>query len=245
MSATETDLAQSLLDGRLVEELHAFLWTAPFVNKGTPDDGWSCRDHAVVVGQLLRSAGAGVRIRHGRCMFVQGPGSDGAPPVGIGQEGASRVGHTWLSVDGLGDVDLSPRLASAQPPWVPVASPGVVGSAWIAGRAAGFEMTTHLREYEAAIGRATGATDALHAVYLMEREEPYTDAVGRTGLSWANSRVSLRLLERGLPDDLYLRFASHLDGVRCGERRPLGAISHNKAWKLLAGDAELAPALNA
>jgi hypothetical protein len=240
--ATETDLAASLLDAGLVDELHAFLWTEPFANKGTPDDGWSCRDHAVVVGHLLRSAGAAVRIRHGRCMFVQGPGSDGAPPVGIGQQGASRVGHTWLYAAGLGDVDLSPRLETAQPPWVPVESPGVVGSSWVAGRAAGFSMTRHLREYEAAIGRATGAMDRLQAVYLMEREEPYTAAIGRKGLSWANSRVSLRLLERGLPDDLYLRFAAHLTGLRAGERRPLGAISHNKALKFLAAEAELTPA---
>jgi hypothetical protein len=242
VTATETALAQSLLDAGLADELHGFLWTEPFANKGTPDDGWSCRDHAVVVGHLLRTAGADVRIRHGRCMFVQGPGADGAPPVGIGQEGASRVGHTWLAVAGLGDVDLSPRLQTAQPPWVPVDSPGIVGSAWVAARATGFSVTTHLREYEAAIGRATGATDQLQAVYLMEREEPYTDAVGRKGLAWANSRVSLRLLERGLPADLYLRFAAHLAGVRAGDRRPLRGISHNKAWKILAADPELAPA---
>jgi len=242
VTATETDLARSLLDAGLVDELHAFLWTEPFANKGTPDDGWSGRDHAVVVGHLLRGAGAEVRIRHGRCMFVQGPGSDGAPPVGIGQEGASRVGHAWLAVSGLGDVDLSPRLTTAQPPWVPVQSPGVVGSSWVAGRATAFSVTTHLRAYEAAIARATGATDELQAVYLMEREEPYTAAIGRGGLSWANSRVSLRLLERGLPDDLYLRFAAHLAGVRAGDRRPLRGISHNKAWKILAADAALAPA---
>ncbi len=242
MHATETALAQSLLDAGLVDELHALLWTEPFANKGTPDDGWSGRDHAVVVGHLLRSAGADVRIRHGRCMFVQGPGADGAPPVGIGQEGTSRVGHTWLHAAGLGDVDLSPRLGSAQPPWVPVDSPGVIGSTWVAGRETGFSMTTHLREYEAAIGRATGATDRLHAVYLMERDEPYTAQTGRKGLSWANSRVSLRLLERGLADDLYLRFAAHLAGLRAGERRPLAGISHNKAWKILAADAALAPA---
>ena len=181
MHATETALAQSLLDAGLVDELHALLWTEPFANKGTPDDGWSGRDHAVVVGHLLRSAGADVRIRHGRCMFVQGPGADGAPPVGIGQEGTSRVGHTWLHAAGLGDVDLSPRLGSAQPPWVPVDSPGVIGSTWVAGRETGFSMTTHLREYEAAIGRATGATDRLHAVYLMERDEPYTAQTGAQG----------------------------------------------------------------
>ena len=61
------------------------------------------------------------------------------------------------------------------------------------------------------------------------------------GLSWANSRVSQRLRGRGLPEDLYLRFAAHLLGLRAGHRQPLRGISANKAWAILAADAELAP----
>ena len=199
------------------------------------------RDHAVVVGQLLRNLGADVRIRHGRCMFVRGSGSDGTPSVGIGQEATSRIGQTWLSVAELGDVDLSPRLTTAQPPWIPVESPGVVGSSWLAERPTRFTMTTTLREYEAEIARATSAEDELEAIYLNEREEPYTAEIAQAGLSWANSRLSLRLLERGLPDDLYMRFASHLLDVEAGRRNQLRDISRNKAWAILARDAWVTP----
>jgi len=240
--AADTDLTQALLDPALVDELHAFLWTEPFSNRGTPDDGWSSRDHIVVVGALLRTLGAEVRIRHGRCMFVQGPGSGGAPPVGIGQEGSSRAGHGWLLVPGLGDVDLSPRVAASQPPWTGVDSPGIVGSVWMAPRETSFATTSNLREYTAAIEDATGAPDELRAVYLIQREEPYGADIARIGLSWANSRVSQRLRARGLAEDLYLRFAAHLLGLRAGRRQALRGISPNKAWAIVAADAELADA---
>jgi hypothetical protein len=240
--ADDTDLEQALLDRALVDELHAFLWTEPFSNRGMSDDGWSPRDHIVVVGALLRSLGADVRIRHGRCMFVQGPGPGGAPAVGIGQEGTSRLGHAWLFVPGFGDVDLSPRVAAAQPPWTGVESPGIVGSAWVAARETSFQITTDLGEYTAAIEDATGAAGELRAVYLVQREEPYGADVARMGLSWANSRVSQRLRGRGLGEDLYLRFAAHLLGLRAGRRRPLRAISPNKAWAIVAADADLTTA---
>ncbi len=243
MSATEPELASVLRDERLADELHAFLWTDRFLNRATSDDGWSCRDHVVVVGRLLCELGAeDVRIRHGRCMFVQGPGSGGgAPPVGIGQEGSSRLGHAWLAAAGIGDVDLSPKFATQPPPWRPLQSAGVIGSSWVAERPARFAMTTTLRDYEEQIADATEAQDELKAVYLMKREEPFTAAIARSGLSWASSRVSLRLLGRGLPDDLYVRLAAHLAGVRSGQRQALGAISQNKAWSIVAEDSELRP----
>lgn len=239
MSDRQRDLATALQDARLVDELHAFLWTDSFVNGATPDDGWSCRDHAVVIGQLLISLGADVSIRHGKCMFVQGPGSDGAPAVGIGQEGASRAGHTWVAVADIGDIDLSPKLAARQPPWRPLQSTGVIGSAWVAEQPTLFAMTERLSEYEGEIARATHATDHLQAVYLTRREERFTADIAQAGLSWASSRVSLRLLERGLPDDLYVRFAAHLLGLLSGERRPLRGLSRNRAWSVLAEDRDL------
>jgi hypothetical protein len=233
------DLEETLRDARLLDELHAFLWTDRFVNGGMLDDGWSARDHAVVVGRLLSGLGADVSIRHGKCMFVQGPGSDGTPAVGLGQEAESKGRHTWLAVAGLGDVDLSPKLAADQRPWRAVDSAGLVGSSWVAGRATLVAMTQRSRAYGDEIARASGATDQLQAVYLMQREEPFTDDIARAGLSWANSRVSLRLLERGLPDDLYVRLAAHLLGLLSGERRPLRGISRNRAWSVLAEDRDL------
>ncbi len=228
------DVALALQDPRLADELHAFLWTERFINRGATDDGWSCRDHVVVVGSLLAGLDHEVTIRHGRCMFVQGPGADGAAPVGIGQEGTSKIGHAWLAADGIGDVDLSPRLERRQPPWPGVAGRGVFGSSWRAERPARFLMTTTIREYERAIAYATGATDQLHAVYLTERDEPFTAEITRAGLSWARSRVSQRLLERGFADDLYMRLAAHVVGVGSGTRRSLSGISRNKAWSIVA-----------
>ena len=111
-----------------------------------------------------------------------------------------------------------------------------------AGAETRFETTTKLREYTAAIARAAAAPDELRAVYLVQREEPYGAEIPRTGLSWANSRVSQRLRARGLPEDLYLRFAAHLLGLRAGRRQPLHGISPNKAWAIIAADAELAAA---
>lgn len=111
---------------------------------------------------------------------------------------------------------------------------------WLAVRPTLFAMTATHREYGAEITRASGATDRLQAVYLLQREEPFTGDIAQAGLSWANSRVSLRLLERGLPDDLYVRFASHLLGLLCGERRPLRGLSRNRAWSVLAEDRHLA-----
>ena len=162
--------------------------------------------------------------------------------MGIGQEGSSRLGHAWLLVAGLGDVDLSPRIAAPAPPWPGVESPGIVGSAWIAPCETSFETTTKLREYTAAIERATSAVDELRAVYLVASEEPYGADVARAGLTWASSRVSQRLRERGLPEDLYVRFAAHLLGLRAGRRQPLREISRNKAWAIVAADVELEPA---
>jgi len=79
-------------------------------------------------------------------------------------------------------------------------------------------------------------------VYLIQREEPYGADIARIGLSWANSRVSQRLRARGLPEDLYLRFAAHLLGLRAGRRQALRGISPNKTWAIVAADAELADA---
>ena len=163
-------------------------------------------------------------------------------PISRRQEGSSRAGHAWLLAPGLGDVDLNPRVAASQPPWTGVDSPGIVGSVWMAPRETSFATTSNLREYTAAIKDATRAPDELRAVYLIQREEPYGADIARIGLSWANSRVSQRLRARGLPEDLYLRFAAHLLGLRAGRRQALRGISPNKAWAIVAADAELADA---
>lgn len=56
--------------------------------------------------------------------------------------------------------------------------------------------------------------------------------------------MSQRLRGRGLPEDLYLRFAAHLLALRAGRRQPLRAISPNKAWAIVASPARAHPRMS-
>lgn len=228
---------EMLLDEQLLDELHGFLWSAPYLNQGVMDQGWMCRDHAAVVGHVLIHLGARVAVRHGKCMFVQGPTSSGAPPVGLGQEGEAGPGDTWLWVEGLGHVDVSPNLGLPTGPWRPLQSPGV-GASWIAPGVTRFLVTESADSFGEEIAKATWATDERRAVYWLRREDVF-DEVARTGLAWPNSKLSLGLLRQGLPANLCARLAMHSLGVVTEGRRPLARLSRNKAWRLLATDRAL------
>src|SRR3954470_5379241 len=94
------------------------------------DDGWSCRDHVAVIGQIALDAGATATVLHGKCMFVQGPGSGGEPSVGLGQFPRDAGEHSWLYIEEVGHVDLSPRLDRGGDAWRPLPNSGVIASSW-------------------------------------------------------------------------------------------------------------------
>jgi hypothetical protein len=96
-------------------------------------------------------------------------------------------------------------------------------------------------DYANEVARGTHAVDEARAVYCRVTEEPFAVKIAREGLSWAFSRVSLRLLKRGHPNDLYLRFAAHLEGVADGTRRSLRTVSTSTAWGNIAEDPTLQP----
>src|SRR2546422_1820170 len=260
------DLLPLFRDPRIADELHALLWTNPYLNEGTVDLGWSCRDHAVVMGALLLRRGVDVAVRQGTCAFVQGPTSDGLPAVAIEQGtdpvwsgapaahlGDSRLlGHTWLYVPSFGDIDLSPNLEfvsnfddvdlspSAElgiATWRPVSGIGVLASRWIADRPAEWTRVT-ASDYRTEIVKASRITDAAQAVYCCVAEEPFDLDMARAGLRWADSRVSLHLLDGGYADDLYLRLSRHLDGLATGVRSPfIGTVDTvGEAWEAIARD---------
>jgi len=87
------DQVDRLLGSRVVDELHALVWTRPIVNRGTFDPGWSCREHAASIAALLTLEGVPVHLRHGRCMFIQGAAGNN-PPICYGQESSSGLKRT-------------------------------------------------------------------------------------------------------------------------------------------------------
>src|SRR5215216_3182962 len=178
------EVVQLLGDEALQAELHQFLRTEPLVNQGMIDLGWSCRDHAAVVGNVALDAGATVTALHGKCTFVQGPTADGEPGVGLGQAPNDAGTHSWLGIDDLGHVDLSPNLVQRVADWRPLRSQGVIASSWRASPNAELVVRTSLTEYEDAIRLASRATGRLHAIYYVDHAEPFTHELASDGLSW-------------------------------------------------------------
>src|SRR5690242_5536536 len=96
-----------------LDELHHLLWIKPFINRGTWDAGWNCRDHALVVGTILLLGHIECRIVHGTAAFTQGPVAHQDPLLMWVEH------HAWIDIDG-GPLDLSPRLTrSNDPGWRP------------------------------------------------------------------------------------------------------------------------------
>jgi hypothetical protein len=234
-SGAQTEL---LLDSAFQDELHALLWIDPFLNRGNLDGGWSCRDHVVVLGTLLAEKRISCRVQHGRVMFVQGSGQDGKPALGNGQEVNFRpMSHSWLEVDDIGLVDLSPQLDTRFYPrdlWRPVSSRGVIGDRWMTEPPTPITMVGHLSEYENEIAAASHLVEEQIAIYLLEGEEQFTKEITENGLGWANSPLSIKLRNRGLPSDVYGRASRHLRGL--DGRRSLSTVSQMKAWSILGGD---------
>jgi hypothetical protein len=238
----DRQLRALLSDPALLAELRGFLWTAPYVSRGMQDRGWHCRDHAVVLRTLLGALGLQALVVHGKAMFVQGPTPEGGAPAGIGQlPGTPPRAHTWVEVPELGIVDLSPNLGARASGWRPVPGPGVIGSAWLApGVATALGTTYHPQEYAYEIALATHTTGERRAIYLVEEYETELADLTTSGLSWCNSRMSLGLRSRGLPEDLYARFARHVAGVAAGSRRSLVRAARATTWSAIAADPALA-----
>jgi hypothetical protein len=233
--STQTEL---LLDSVFQDELHALLWIDPRSNSGTLDGGWSCRDHVVVLGTLLVENGVGCRVQHGRSMFCQGSGQEGEPALANGQTVDFRpMSHSWLDVDGIGIVDLSPQLDSRfyrRDLWHPVSSRGVIGDRWMTEPPTSVTVVGHLSEYDNEIAAASHLVEGQIAIYLLEGEEQFTKEITEEGLEWANSPLSIKLRDRGLPSDVYGRASRHLGGL--DGRRSLSTVSQMKAWSILGDD---------
>ena len=74
----------ALLSKEIVAEIHNLLWTKPIRSRSpteAAEAGWSCRDHAFVVGFILYAAGIESDFVTGKNMFVRGPALN-KPPMG-------------------------------------------------------------------------------------------------------------------------------------------------------------------
>ncbi len=228
----DTAQAPAWLTSQLfLTEIHHFLWSDIRENRGVVDLGWNCRDHCATVGALLALTGIRSSIVTGRCIFVVGP-DQGLPPVGIEQR--ERGGHSWLYIENLGIVDISPKLArNAAVGWRGVSSPGVVGNQLENQPTAIVHRVTTREDYDNEAALATYAEGVVTAVYLEERRTAFSPTMLTNARSEINSPLTDQLWNRFKPD-VYLRLVAHLDGVLSGNHRTLASVSRWKAWGFVA-----------
>lgn len=193
--------------------------------------GWSCRDHAVVTAAFLRLDGIDARLRHGRCMFVQGE-SEAGPPVGVGQPSESQSGHSWNWIAGFGHFDVSPRLTERVARWRPLAAPyGIMGQTWhVDGIPADAVVCGSRSAYDNAVAWATHLRNACRAVHWVEREEDFRAELLTDAAAHIDSPQTARILKLA-GQYAYVKLLAHLRGLVSAERQTLSGLPFAAAWQ--------------
>lgn len=151
----------ALTRAELLDEIHHLLWVEPLDSNGTKDDGWNCRDHAVVTAALAQLMGFTTWVVCGQAKLVQGPeGKLPAVSVGI------KI-HAWALVEQSGTYDLSLRLSRADfsPGWRPCAVTAIAQDSCQPSAGTKFSCVSEEREYEDIVAQAILENGHFHAVF--------------------------------------------------------------------------------
>ena len=211
-----------------LSELHKLLWLEPFMNRGVRDLGWSCRDHALIVGGLLELRGHRVEVLHGKACYVRGP-APGQRPIALEQ-----ALHSWLELEGGGIIDLSPNLSSAMyPGWTSVPFSGIANSRWQPEGGGRLVLCTTPQEYERDITIGSNAEGELRAIYLPQRRQPFSTNMVACAFEFVNSPLTDTLRKR-YTDSVYAKAIVHLSDRLEERARSLAGVSRGRAWTLIA-----------
>ncbi len=233
----QDQLKAALTRPDFLDELHHLLWVVPHENRGEWDEGWNCRDHALITAALAQLFGFTAMVGYGRAMFVQGPSGE-FPPVGMGVNP-----HAWAMVERGGMYDLSPRLTHAKkyPEWRPSPIKMVGQSTCQPTEGTKFSMVLEADQFENIVARATHERDCFHAVFLGERANDLSRIIIGDSLNFCNSALTDTLRARfGEKGDLHAKAILHLWEFLKGDATTLTQLPQMEAWQKIAdrkGDA--------
>jgi hypothetical protein len=223
------DIVDLLTRDEFLLELHHLLWMEPAERRGKWDPGWNCRDHAFIVGLVVRLFGTEAVLIPGRAIFIVGPSSEKA------SLGVEQSPHAWLGINGDGFFDLSLRLDKSV---MPVAWPvkALAASQFMPSEVARFIHTAQAENYEQKTAIATHAEYARTAVYFRESEYVrFTRRLLFGAFQFCNSPLTNMLRDYfGERPDLYARAVLHLYDLFEGNAEPLIGMSQLSAWKILS-----------
>lgn len=208
-------------------ELHHLLWVSPFTNRGVRDEGWHCREHALIVGVLALLHGFSAVAIHGKAEFVMGP-TGGVPPGCIRQDP-----HTWVRIDGVGSCDLSVRLNSMPSGlvWADWQDSYLLGSKFVPNDSTFYSALGDRMKHENACALASHQPDARAAHYLQIQGEHIGLQQIENSMKWCNSPMTDRLKNMyPTRSDIYAKAILHLDEILCGKGQSVIHIPQMAAW---------------
>lgn len=220
-------LAEVLRSELLQKEIHHLTWRRPSLVKGRHDMGWNCKDHALLVGGLALLKGLAVIAIQGRAAFICG-GSDGHPPSGYVVDP-----HWWVSIEGIGDCDLSPRidLVSGSMTWPWMGPTGLVGGTFLPAAAVHCSAAESDREFDQALGRVVNQVGGFHACYRPAHWEVFNEDTVTGALKWCDSPLSVNVLRPKIRrGDLHAKAILFLDDFISGKAASLTRLSQLQAW---------------
>lgn len=214
-----------------LRELHHLLWIEPHVNKGVQDDGWNCRDHALIVAGVIQMLGFTASIMVGKAVFIQGPRGDLA---GMGRDVKY---HAWVGVDRAGFFDLSVRLSafSEFPDWQDWKTAGLVGEAFSPPGEVVFRMAKNELDFQNFTNAATQYEGINTSIYFGETFSTLTAGDITNGLALCNSPLTDKLRASfGERQDLHAKAIVHLVDYFQGKTPSIAGLPQMEAWAQLA-----------
>ena len=231
MSATaQIDQSRMMGTAAFKKEINHLLYSTSHIDaEGELDMGWNCREHALVMALLLRSADPRPKIASGKCMFVQGPVAGNAA-FGIGQEDFHKGGHNWLDHAKFGLIDVSPSLQSKEHSFREPFN-GIINRVWLPPGKERVSVVVCLDpdDYVNAIEKARRALNHSTAIYLQMDAVEVTGKLLKTPFKFLNTRHASEIKSR-FGAGFYLALAKHLHGYMLGKRDSLRSLAPLQAW---------------
>lgn len=231
---TADELSAELSCPGLLAELHHLFWMKPFINRGTTDYGWSCRDHALMVALIATMRGFTCQLASGSASFIQGP------PQGRNGFGISMDTHAWVRIDDSGTYDLSLKLSSMRgmPRWRDWQVQALVASKILPSGKASYALTSDSATFTNTTNAATHVPDQRFAIYYGRAVEALAQTHVREACRWVNSPLTDKIRKFG--PDIYAKAALHLVGMQDGSDPSFASVTQMAAWEKIAarhGDA--------
>ncbi|MBS4027789.1 MAG: hypothetical protein KGZ58_04035 [Ignavibacteriales bacterium] len=222
-----------LLSKDFLEEIHHLLWMDLSECNGTNDQGWSCRDHALLIGNLILFSGFNATVMSGKCMLIQG-GNSLLPTICLEVEPHSFVGMNKHIL-----YDASPRFHHM------VISENKDVLDWplscVCSHSFANECTYNIKTtitehaYQEAIKEAAQQHEQRTLIYLIKKKVSVDIQHLFEPLQTINSPLAHHLLSRlHLTRDIYVKAVNFLLNFVRNETPSLRNYSRDEAWKIIA-----------